>query len=150
MRAALVDAAAEDPVERRVERVQRLVVGKHAVEKREGLGIARATADAERDEGVGMHGRIARFELIAIENEQHVGALVAGAVTQPGAAPRSLGVLGSEDYTVQATLASYDPAVINNATYGISLEPLGGSPTGQPTGPVIHAKLLQVTPPQNP
>jgi len=33
-----------------------------------------------------MHGRIARFELIAIENEQHVGALVAGAVTQPGAA----------------------------------------------------------------
>jgi len=70
--------------------------------------------------------------------------------TQPGAVPRSLGVLGTDDYTVQATLASYDPAVINNATYGISLEPLGGSPTGQPTGPVIHAKLLQVTPPQNP
>ena len=70
--------------------------------------------------------------------------------TQPGAAPRSLGVLGTDDYTVQATLASYDPAVINNATYGISLEPLGGSPTGQPTGPVIHAKLLQVTPPSNP
>ena len=70
--------------------------------------------------------------------------------TQPGVTPRSLGVLGTEDYTVQATLASYDPAVINNATYGISLEPLGGSPTGQPTGPVIHARLLQVTPPQNP
>jgi anti-sigma-K factor RskA len=70
--------------------------------------------------------------------------------TQPGTPPRSLGVLGSDDYTVQATLAGYDPAVINNATYGISLEPLGGSPTGQPTGPVIHAKLLQVTPPGNP
>jgi len=70
--------------------------------------------------------------------------------TAPGAAPRSLGVLGSDDFTVRATLASFDPAVINNATYGISLEPLGGSPTGQPTGPVIHAKLLQVTPPQNP
>jgi len=70
--------------------------------------------------------------------------------TQPGAAPRSLGVLGTDDYTVQATLASYDPAVVNNATFGISLEPLGGSPTGQPTGPVIHAKLLQVTPAQNP
>ena len=51
---------------------------------------------------------------------------------------------------MRATLAAYDPAVINNATFGISLEPLGGSPTGQPTGPVIHAKLLQVTPPQNP
>ncbi len=70
--------------------------------------------------------------------------------TQPGAAPRSLGVLGNDDFTVRATLADYDPAVINNATFGISLEPLGGSPTGQPTGPVIHAKLLQVTPAQNP
>jgi len=66
--------------------------------------------------------------------------------TQPGAAPRSLGVLGNDDFTVQTTLAAYDPAVINSATFGISLEPLGGSPTGQPTGPVIHAKLLQITP----
>lgn len=70
--------------------------------------------------------------------------------TQPGAAPRSLGVLGNDDFTVRAALADYDPAVINNATFGISEEPLGGSPTGQPTGRVIHAKLLQVTPPQNP
>ena len=70
--------------------------------------------------------------------------------TQPGAAPQSLGVLGTDDFTVQATLAAYDPAVVNNATFGISLEPLGGSPTGQPTGPVIHAKLLQVTPAQSP
>ena len=70
--------------------------------------------------------------------------------TAPGAAPQSLGVLGTDDFTVQATLAAYDPAVVNNATFGISLEPLGGSPTGQPTGPVIHAKLLQVTPPQSP
>ena len=70
--------------------------------------------------------------------------------TQPGAAPRSLGVLGNDDFTVRATLADYDPAVINNATFGISLEPLGGSPTGQPTSPAIHAKLLQVTPAQNP
>jgi anti-sigma-K factor RskA len=70
--------------------------------------------------------------------------------TQPGAAPRSLGLIANDDFTVRATLAAYDPAVINNATFGISLEPLGGSPTGTPTGPVIHARLLQVTPPQNP
>jgi len=70
--------------------------------------------------------------------------------TQPGGAPQSLGVLGTDDFTVKATLAAYDPAVINNATFGISLEPLGGSPTDRPTGPVIHARLLQVTPPQNP
>jgi hypothetical protein len=68
---------------------------------------------------------------------------------QPGAAPQSLGVLGTDEFTVKATLAAYDPAVINNATFGISLEPLGGSPTDRPTGPVIHARLLQVTP-QNP
>jgi anti-sigma-K factor RskA len=70
--------------------------------------------------------------------------------THPGAAPQSLGLLGNDYFTVQATLAPYDPAVINNATFGISLEPLGGSPTGLPTGPVIHAKLLQVTPPASP
>ena len=67
--------------------------------------------------------------------------------TAPGVAPQSLGVLGTNDYTVRAALTAYEPAVVNNATFGISLEPLGGSPTGQPTGPVIHAKLLQVTPP---
>jgi anti-sigma-K factor RskA len=62
---------------------------------------------------------------------------------QPGEPPRSLGVL-ADDAGVKANLASYDPSVINNATFGISLEPLGGSPTGQPTGPVIHARLLEV------
>ena len=70
--------------------------------------------------------------------------------TQPGATPRSLGLVEPNDFTVKAALNDYDPAVINNATFGISLEPLGGSPTGQPTGPVIHAKLLQITPPPNP
>ena len=63
---------------------------------------------------------------------------------QPGSPPQPLGVLANDDSGVKATLAAYDPAVINNATFGISLEPLGGSPTGQPTGPVIHAKLLEV------
>lgn len=69
---------------------------------------------------------------------------------QPGAPPQSLGLIEPDDFTVRAALAAYDPQVINNATFGISLEPLGGSPTGQPTGPVIHAKLLQVTPQQSP
>src|SRR4051794_19550546 len=65
---------------------------------------------------------------------------------QPGQPPRSLGLIGNDEFTVRAALADYDPAVISNATYGISLEPTGGSPTGQPTGPVIHAKLVQATP----
>jgi anti-sigma-K factor RskA len=69
---------------------------------------------------------------------------------QPGVAPRSLGLITNDEFTVRAALSDYDPAIISNATYGISLEPLGGSPTGAPTGPVIHAKLVQATPPQNP
>jgi anti-sigma-K factor RskA len=70
--------------------------------------------------------------------------------TAPGVAPRSLGLVENSDFTVRAALSDYDPAIISNATFGISLEPLGGSPTGAPTGPVIHAKLFQATPPQNP
>jgi len=70
--------------------------------------------------------------------------------TAPGAAPRSLGLVENSDFTVRAALSDYDPGVISNATYGISLEPLGGSPTGAPTGPVIHARLVQATPPQTP
>src|SRR3954469_4964122 len=70
--------------------------------------------------------------------------------TTPGTAPRSLGLVENSDFTVRAALSDYDPGVISNATYGISLEPLGGSPTGAPTGPVIHAKLFQATPPENP
>jgi anti-sigma-K factor RskA len=63
---------------------------------------------------------------------------------QPGAAPQPLGVLANDASEVKATLAAYEPSIINNATFGISLEPLGGSPTGQPTGPVIHARLIEV------
>lgn len=70
--------------------------------------------------------------------------------TQPGAAPKSLGMIERDNFTVKAMLVGYDPAMIDSATFGISLEPLGGSPTGQPTGPVMHAKLLQVMPPQGP
>ena len=66
--------------------------------------------------------------------------------SQPGQPPHSLGLIGNDEFTVRAALAGYDPAVITNATYGISLEPLGGSPTGQPTGPVINAKLVRATP----
>jgi len=64
------------------------------------------------------------------------------------AAPRSLGLIGSEEFTQRPQLANYDAVTINRATYAVSLEPEGGSPTGQPTGPVLYSgKLLQSTPP---
>jgi anti-sigma-K factor RskA len=66
-------------------------------------------------------------------------------------APRSLGVIGAAPYTVRQAAAEYDPVVINRATYAISLEPEGGSPTGTPTGQVLyHGRLLQTTAPDFP
>jgi anti-sigma-K factor RskA len=63
-------------------------------------------------------------------------------------APRSLGLVGGEEFTQRAQLANYDAVTINRATYAVSLEPEGGSPTGKPTGPVLYSgKLLQATPP---
>jgi anti-sigma-K factor RskA len=62
--------------------------------------------------------------------------------------PRSLGVIGTEEFSVRRQLASYDARTINSATYAVSIEPVGGSPTGQPTGPVVYTgKLIQTTPP---
>jgi anti-sigma-K factor RskA len=37
--------------------------------------------------------------------------------------------------------------MLNAATYAVSLEPEGGSPSGAPTGPVLYTgKLIQATP----
>ncbi|MFL5050117.1 MAG: anti-sigma factor domain-containing protein [Xanthobacteraceae bacterium] len=66
-------------------------------------------------------------------------------------APRSLGVIGAGPYTVRQPEPEYDAVVINRATYAVSLEPEGGSPTGAPTGPVLYTgKLLQATAPDFP
>jgi anti-sigma-K factor RskA len=63
-------------------------------------------------------------------------------------APKSLGVAASGEFTQRALQASYDPDTVNSATYAVSLEPEGGSPTGAPTGPVLFTgKLVEATPP---
>jgi anti-sigma-K factor RskA len=56
--------------------------------------------------------------------------------------PAGKSVLEGRGLTTKAALSAYDKAVVENATFGVSLEPAGGSPTGQPTGPVFHAKLI--------
>jgi anti-sigma-K factor RskA len=60
--------------------------------------------------------------------------------------PRSLGVIQDGVMPdIRATLAQYSPEIVNNATYAVSIEPFGGSPTGSPTGPVpYHGKLIEV------
>jgi anti-sigma-K factor RskA len=62
--------------------------------------------------------------------------------------PRSLGVIGNNDFTARPVLSGYDADIVNQATYAVSLEPQGGSPSGAPTGPVVFSgKLIETVPP---
>jgi anti-sigma-K factor RskA len=62
--------------------------------------------------------------------------------------PRSLGVIGSNDFTARPVLSAYDPDVVNQATYAVTVEPEGGSPTGVATGPIVFTgKLVETVPP---
>jgi anti-sigma-K factor RskA len=61
--------------------------------------------------------------------------------------PRSLGVIGDGDFTARPVLASYDPDIVNNATYAVTIEQAGGSPDGNPhSAPVYAGKLLETVP----
>jgi anti-sigma-K factor RskA len=61
----------------------------------------------------------------------------------PGATrPQSLGVIPSDG---RLALGALPAAIRNGATLAISIEPVGGSPTGQPTGPVVFAGTLVAT-----
>ncbi len=62
--------------------------------------------------------------------------------------PRSLGLIGNNDFTARPILAAYDSDLVNQATFAVSVEPQGGSPTGVPTGPVVYSgKLIETVPP---
>ena len=61
--------------------------------------------------------------------------------------PRSLGVIGGSDFTARPVLSGFDAGTINNATYAVTVEPAGGSPTGQPTTtPIYTGKLIETVP----
>lgn len=65
--------------------------------------------------------------------------------------PRSLGVIGDSDFTTRPVLASYDPDLVNNATYAVTVEQAGGSPDGNPhSAPVFAGKLVEAVPPAAP
>jgi anti-sigma-K factor RskA len=51
--------------------------------------------------------------------------------------PRSLGVMPAGGPSSMAVAAGHKPHLHQGATFAISREPQGGSPTGAPTGPVI-------------
>lgn len=61
--------------------------------------------------------------------------------------PRSLGVIGGSDFTARPVLADYDAGTINTATYAVTVEQAGGSPSGKPTSaPVYIGKLIETVP----
>jgi anti-sigma-K factor RskA len=62
-------------------------------------------------------------------------------------APRSLGVVGGGEFTQSGNLSPYDPATISDATFAVSLEPEGGSPSGAPSNVLFLGKLVESTPP---
>jgi anti-sigma-K factor RskA len=55
----------------------------------------------------------------------------------PGEKPHSLGLIDPDRPVTISVPASLLPKVNSEAILAVSLEPPGGSPTGQPTGPVI-------------
>jgi anti-sigma-K factor RskA len=61
--------------------------------------------------------------------------------------PRSLGVIGTGDFTASPKLGSYDTDIVKAATYAVTVEPAGGSPDGKPTSaPVFAGKLIETVP----
>jgi anti-sigma-K factor RskA len=60
--------------------------------------------------------------------------------------PRSLGVIGEGEFTVRPGKA-YAADVVSRATYVVTIEPKGGSPTGVATGPTVYSgKLVESVP----
>ena len=62
-------------------------------------------------------------------------------------APRSLGLVGAGDFTQSGDLGLDDPASIADATFAVSLEPEGGSPTGAPSNVMFLGKPVEAIPP---
>ena len=51
--------------------------------------------------------------------------------------PRSLGVVGNDEFTQRPLPGNFDATTLRTASYAVSLEPAGGSTTGAPTGPIL-------------
>ena len=61
--------------------------------------------------------------------------------------PRSLGLVGAEEFTTRPLPEDFDAAALRQASYAVSLEPAGGSPSGVPTGPVLFTgKMVESVP----
>jgi anti-sigma-K factor RskA len=59
--------------------------------------------------------------------------------------PQSLGVIDASFRIPASKLGKIDPAALKDTLFAVSLEPEGGSPTGQATGPVLFTGKLVAT-----
>lgn len=59
--------------------------------------------------------------------------------------PQSLGVIAADFRIPAGRLGKVEKAALNDTLFAVSLEPEGGSPTGQPTGPVMFTGKLVET-----
>lgn len=59
--------------------------------------------------------------------------------------PQSLGVIDASFKIPASKLGKVDPAALNDTLFAVSLEPEGGSPTGQATGPILFTGKLVAT-----
>ena len=61
------------------------------------------------------------------------------ALMPPGQPPKSLGMVGKGQKTMLPLHAEADRSLGDVPMLAVSLEPMGGSPTGAPTGPVMYS-----------
>jgi anti-sigma-K factor RskA len=62
-------------------------------------------------------------------------------------APKSLGLVGNDEFTQRSIPGNLDLATIRSASYAVSLEPAGGSTSGVPSGPVLFTgKIVDAVP----
>jgi anti-sigma-K factor RskA len=72
-------------------------------------------------------------------------------IAKQSSTPRSLGLVGSDEFTQRAIPGNIDIETLRSASYAVSLEPAGGSPSGVPTGPVLFTgNIVQAVPPSSP
>jgi anti-sigma-K factor RskA len=106
----------------------------------EGLQQASATASAQFVASISADGKSLVLSPVAGASVTAKQALELWALPANGAAPRSLGLVASN----QATLIQRASLLEGTAAYAVSIEPSGGSPTGKPTGPVISVGKLTI------
>jgi anti-sigma-K factor RskA len=62
-------------------------------------------------------------------------------------APRSLGVIGDQEFTQRPIPSGFDVDTMRAASYAVSLEPAGGSQRGVPSGPILFTgKMVESVP----